>query len=143
MTSQPKRMDVTLESIMDSVDLAEDIILRIAEASGFDDEERHRIGMSVREGVINAVTYGNHQNRDKKVFLTIEMNNGRLVIRILDQGDGFVLADVPDPLAEENLLKSSGRGILLMKAFMDEFAVVRGRTGGAEITLVKKLPAAN
>jgi serine/threonine-protein kinase RsbW len=143
MTSQTKRMDITLESMMDSVDLAEDIILRIAEASGFDDEERHRIGMAVREGVINAVTYGNHQNREKKVFLTIELDNGRLVIRILDQGDGYVLADVPDPLAEENLLKSSGRGILLMKAFMDEFDVVRGRTGGAEVTLVKKLPAAS
>lgn len=143
MTSQTKRMDVTLESMMDSVDLAEDIILRIAEASGFDDEERHRIGMSVREGVINAVTYGNHQNREKKVFLTIELDKERLVIRILDQGDGYALADVPDPLAEENLLKSSGRGILLMKAFMDEFDVVRGRTGGAEVTLVKKLPAAN
>ena len=136
-------MEVTLESIMDSVDLAEDITLRIAEASGFDEEDRHRIGMSVREGMINAVTYGNHQNREKKVYFTIEMGAGRMEIHILDQGDGFVLADVPDPLAEENLLKSSGRGILLMKAFMDEFDVVRGRTGGAELILIKKLPAAS
>jgi serine/threonine-protein kinase RsbW len=143
MTAQAKRMEVTLESMMDSVDLAEDITVRVAEAAGFDEEDRHRIGMSVREGMINAVTYGNHQNRDKKVFLTIELENGRMAIRILDQGDGFTLSDVPDPLAEENLLKSSGRGILLMKAFMDEFNVVCGRTGGAELILVKKLPVAN
>jgi serine/threonine-protein kinase RsbW len=143
MTSETKRMEVTLESIIDSVDLAEDITVRIAESLGFDEEERHRIGMSVREGVINAVTYGNHQNRDKKVYLTIELGEGRMVMRILDQGEGFTLADVPDPLAQENLLKSSGRGILLMKAFMDEFDVVRGRTGGAELILVKKLPAAS
>ena len=143
MNSQPKRMEVTLESMMDSVELAEDITVRVAEAAGFDEEERHRIGMAVREGVINAVTYGNHQNRDKKVFFTIELDNGRMAIRILDQGDGFTLADVPDPLAEENLLKSSGRGILLMKAFMDEFSVVAGRTGGAELILIKKLPVAN
>lgn len=142
MTSQTKRMEVTLESIIDSVDLAEDITVRVAEAAGFDEEDRHRIGMSVREGMINAVTYGNHQNREKKVFLTLEMAPGQLVIRILDQGEGFVLADVPDPLAAENLLKSSGRGILLMRAFMDEFDVVRGSTGGAEVTLVKRLPAA-
>ncbi len=141
MTSQTKRMEVTLESIIDSVDLAEDITVRVAEAAGFGDEDRHRIGMSVREGVINAVTYGNRQNREKKVFLTLELDPGRLVIRILDQGDGFVLADVPDPLAEENLLKSSGRGILLMKAFMDEFDVTRGPTGGAELTLVKRMSA--
>ncbi|MBI3662345.1 MAG: ATP-binding protein [Acidobacteria bacterium] len=142
MTSQTKRMEVTLESIIDSVDLAEDITVRIAAAAGFGDEDRHRIGMSVREGVINAVTYGNRQSREKKVFLTLEMNHQRFVIHILDQGEGFSLADVPDPLADENLLKSSGRGILLMRAFMDEFDVVRGAAGGAEVVMAKRLPAA-
>ena len=141
MTSQTKRMEVTLESMMDSVELAESIIVGVAESAGFDEEDRHRIGMSVREGVINAVKYGNHESPDKKVLLTIEFSNGRMDIRIIDQGEGFTLADVPDPLAEENLLKSSGRGILLMKAFMDEFNVLRGRTGGAELVLIKKLPA--
>ena len=56
---------------------------------------------------------------------------------------GFTLADVPDPLAEENLLSTSGRGIFLMRAFMDEFEVVTGRTGGAEIVMSKKLPVGN
>jgi serine/threonine-protein kinase RsbW len=142
MTSHTKRMEVTLESIIDSVDLAEDITVRIAESAGFDEEDRHRIGMSVREGVINAVTYGNHQSREKKVYLTLELNTDQLTIRILDQGEGFTLADVPDPLVEENLLKSSGRGILLMRAFMDEFNVLRGRTGGAELVMVKRRSAA-
>jgi len=59
---------------------------------------------------------------------------------VLDEGVGFKLADVPDPLAEENLLSTSGRGIFLMRAFMDEFDVVPGRTGGAEIVMSKKLP---
>ena len=143
MSNQTKRMEVTLESIIDSVDLAEDITVRIAESAGFDEEDRHRIGMSVREGVINAVTYGNHQSRDKKVYLTLELNSNQLTIRILDQGEGFTLADVPDPLVEENLLKSSGRGILLMRAFMDEFDVSRGRGGGAELVMVKRRSAAS
>ena len=142
MTSHTKRMEVTLESIIDSVDLAEDITVRIAESAGFEEEDRHRIGMSVREGVINAVTYGNHQSRDKKVYLTLELNTEKLTIHILDQGEGFTLANVPDPLVEENLLKSSGRGILLMRAFMDEFDVLRGRTGGAEVVMVKRRAAA-
>ena len=142
MTSHTKRMEVTLESIIDSVDLAEDITVRIAESAGFEEEDRHRIGMSVREAVINAVTYGNHQNRDKKVYLTLELNTEKLTIHILDQGEGFTLANVPDPLVEENLLKSSGRGILLMRAFMDEFDVLRGRTGGAEVVMVKRRAAA-
>jgi serine/threonine-protein kinase RsbW len=138
MSDHIKRMEVTLESIIDSVDLAEDITVRIAESAGFDEEERHRIGMSMREAVINAVTYGNHQSRDKKVFLTLELNSEKLVMRVLDEGEGFKLVDVPDPLVEENLLKSSGRGILLMRAFMDEFDVLRGRTGGAEVVMVKR-----
>jgi len=58
----------------------------------------------------------------------------------MDEGKGFRLSDVPDPLAEENLLSTSGRGIFLMKAFMDEFDVLPGRTGGAEIVMTKRLP---
>jgi serine/threonine-protein kinase RsbW len=142
MNSQPKRIEVTLETLLDSVDLAEDITVRVAEAAGFDEEDRHRIGISVREGMINAVIYGNLQKREKKVFLTLEFTPKRMVIRILDEGRGFDLAQVPDPLAEENLLKSSGRGILLMRSFMDEFDVVRGKTGGAEVILVKVASAA-
>jgi serine/threonine-protein kinase RsbW len=59
---------------------------------------------------------------------------------VMDEGKGFRLADVPDPLAEENLLSTSGRGIFLMRTFMDEFDVVPGRTGGAEIIMSKRLP---
>jgi serine/threonine-protein kinase RsbW len=65
-----------------------------------------------------------------------------MIIHVLDEGSGFRLVDVPDPLAEENLLSTSGRGIFLMRAFMDEFDVVPGRTGGAEIVMSKRLPDA-
>ncbi len=60
----------------------------------------------------------------------------------MDEGKGFKLSDVPDPLAEENILSTSGRGIFLMRAFMDEFDVVPGTTGGAEIVMSKRLPGA-
>jgi len=66
-----------------------------------------------------------------------------MVIHVLDEGKGFKLRDVPNPLAEENLLSTSGRGIFLMRSFMDEFDVVPGRTGGAEIIMSKKLPGAD
>jgi serine/threonine-protein kinase RsbW len=64
-----------------------------------------------------------------------------MIIHVLDEGKGFDLASVPNPLAEENLLSTSGRGIFLMRSFMDEFEVQTGRTGGAEIVMSKKLPA--
>ncbi len=142
MSGQTKRIEVTLETLLESVDLAEDITLRVADAAGFDEEQRYRIGMSVREGVINAYQYGNLQVRDRKIFLIFELNEDKLLIRVLDQGAGFLLSEVPDPLAEENLLKSSGRGIFLMRAFMDEFSVARGTNGGAEVVMAKRCPPA-
>lgn len=138
MAAETKRVEVTLETLLDSVGLAEAICLRIADAAGFDEDDCHKIGMSVREGVINAIQYGNGQQRDKKIYLTIDLEPEKLVIHVLDQGPGFDLADVPDPLAEENLLKTSGRGIFLMRAFMDEFAVRHGRQGGAEVIMSKR-----
>lgn len=144
MNSQTKRIQVTLETLLESVEMAEQITTRVAQGAGFGDEDCYRIGMAVREGVINAVVYGNTEERSKKVFLTLEIEPARFVIRILDQGPGFNLADVPDPLAEENLMKASGRGILLMRSFMDEFDVLRPVGGGAEVVMSKRIapPAA-
>jgi anti-sigma regulatory factor (Ser/Thr protein kinase) len=70
----------------------------------------------------------------------VELTPEKMIIHVLDEGQGFDLSRVPDPLAQENLLSTSGRGIFLMRAFMDEFDVVPGRTGGAEIIMSKKLP---
>lgn len=138
MGANTKRIAITLETLLDSVDLAEDITLRVAEAAGFDEDNRYRIGMSVREAMINAVEYGNQHSRSKKVFLVLELNQEKMVIRVRDQGPGFELTEVPDPLAEENLLRTSGRGLFLMKAFMDEFDVRRPAEGGAELVLTKR-----
>lgn len=142
MTAENKRIEVTLETQMDSVDLAEDITLRVAEAAGFDEDTRYRIGMSVREAVINAVEYGNQHSPSKKIFLELALKPEKLVIHIRDQGLGLDLSQVPDPLDEENLLKSSGRGIFLMRAFMDEFDVRQAADGGAEVILAKHYPDA-
>ncbi len=141
MPGDTQRIEVVLETRLDSVGLAEDISLRIASEAGFDEDDCHKIGMSVREGVINAFQYGNGKQREKKIHLTIELAPEKMVIRVLDQGRGFSLADVPDPLDEENLLKSSGRGIFLMRSFMDEFDVRRGQPGGAEVVMAKRYRA--
>ncbi len=141
MGSQTKHLEMTLETVVESVNLAEEMCLRVAEAAGFGEDDCYRIGMSVREGVINAFHYGNQERSDKKIYLAVDLTADKMIIRVLDEGIGFNLSDVPDPLAEENLLSTSGRGIFLMRAFMDEFDVVSGRTGGAEIVMSKKLPS--
>ena len=140
MSAQTHRIEITLETLLESVDLAESICMRIAEAAGFSEEELHKIGMAVREGVINAYNYGNQQDRRKKIRMTVEFEPERVIFRVVDEGKGFEPTEVPDCLAEENLLRTSGRGLFLMRAFMDEFSVRCGATGGAELVLVKKLP---
>jgi len=140
MLNESKRIEVTLETLLDSANLAEGICHRVAASAGFNEDDCHRICMSVREGVVNAFRYGNEEQRHKKIQLIFEVRGEKFVIHILDQGQGFDLAEVPDPLAEENLLKCSGRGIFLMRTFMDEFEVHRSRSGGAELIMAKRLP---
>ena len=140
MTAETKHLEITLDTQVESVNLAEEMCLRVAEAIGFGEDDCYRIGMSVREGVINAFHYGNRERPEKKIHLALDLTPEKLVIHVRDEGQGFRLQDVPDPLAEENLLSTSGRGIFLMRAFMDEFDVLRGRNGGAEIVMSKRLP---
>ena len=140
MAPESNHLEVTLETQVDSVNLAEEMCLRVAESAGFGEDDCYRIGMSVREGVINAFHYGNQERPEKKIYLSVDLTADKMIIRVLDEGKGFSLSDVPDPLAEENLLSTSGRGIFLMRAFMDEFDVITGRNGGAEIVMSKRLP---
>jgi serine/threonine-protein kinase RsbW len=142
MTPESKHLEVILDTHVESVNLAEEMCLRVAEAVGFSEDECYRIGMSVREGVINAFHYGNQEKPEKKIHLALDLTQEKMIIHVMDEGKGFLLADVPDPLAEENLLSTSGRGIFLMRAFMDEFNVVAGSTGGAEVIMSKKIPPA-
>jgi serine/threonine-protein kinase RsbW len=140
MAAKTQRIEVMLETLLESVDLAESISMRVAEAAGFPEEEVHKIGMAVREGVINAYNYGNQQDRRKKIMMSVELQPETMIVRVLDQGKGFELTEIPDPLAEENLLRTSGRGLFLMRAFMDDFRVEHGPEGGAQLIMIKKLP---
>lgn len=143
MAKNTQRIEITLETLLDSVDLAEEIVLSVARACGFDEDSCHKIGMSVREAVINAYSYGNRRERGRKIGMIIELEERKLIVHVLDEGKSFSLADVPDPLAEENLLRTSGRGIFLMRAFMDEFDVQRGPGGGTELIMSKWFPRAH
>lgn len=138
--SQSNTVEMLLSSTLESVDLAEAEVNRIAEVAGLEEESRHRLGMAVRESMVNAVVHGNRYSSEKSVVLRIAREPGRLVVLIADEGEGFELSSVPDPLAQENLLRQSGRGILLIQAFVDEFHVSkRSGRGGTEVRLVKYL----
>ncbi len=128
-----------LESNLESVDIAEALVLGSAEALGFSEEDLHKLGIAVRECMVNAVVHGNRYSAKKKVQVSVAPAPDRLTVTIADQGNGFELHAVPDPLAEENILRHSGRGILLVQAFMDEFEARKGESGGTVVKLVKYL----
>lgn len=140
--SQPRRVDVTLQTKVESIDLGEELARRVAVVAGFEEDDQHRISMSVRESLINAFQHGNQRDAAKHIALSFLLYPNRLVVEVSDEGQGFRLEDVPDPLADESLLRSSGRGLFLIRSFMDECQVESGRNGGARLTIVKYLPAA-
>jgi len=135
--SVPETVERFLDSTLESVDSAEELTVRLAQRAGFDDDDLMKIGLAVRESMVNAVVHGNRYNAHKKVRLSVTNNGARLTVRIADQGEGFDFENLPDPLAEDNLLRTSGRGIFLIRSFMDEFRIQRLETGGMEVTLVK------
>jgi serine/threonine-protein kinase RsbW len=131
-----KQFSYTLDSTLDTVNSAEETATRIAGEAGFSEEEVMSIAMAVREATVNAVLHGNAYDPGKKVRLAFEQTGTHLVITIRDQGRGMDPGLIPDPLAPENLLKQSGRGIFLMRSLMDEVRISPSPTG-TEIKLIK------
>jgi serine/threonine-protein kinase RsbW len=138
-TGEKELLDHKYPSTLESVDTAEVEILKAAGYVGFDEDEQHRIGMAVRECMVNAVVHGNRYNRNKQVHVRVALSDEQFIIRIVDQGEGFEVQEVPDPLHENNLLRHSGRGLFLMGAFMDDMKVRKVLPSGTEVTLVKNV----
>jgi len=94
--------------------------------------------MAVREAVTNAVVHGNRQDENKTVDVTLKSSPDAVEISVHDQGAGFNPEDVPDPTAEENILKASGRGIFFMRSFMDEVNWLIRPGGGTTVRMLKR-----
>jgi len=134
--STTSRVSFTLDSSLDSVNKIELTAEQIAQRAGFDEDTIPHIAMAVREAAVNAVLHGNSH-----ITASFETTSDSLIIRIADQGPGLDPDKVPDPLAPENILRGSGRGIFLIKAFMDEVNF-RQLHPGTELTLIKhRMPA--
>src|SRR5437899_13109308 len=102
MTLETKHLEITLETQVESVNLAEEMCLRVAEAAGFGEDDCYRIGISVREGVINAFHYGNEERPDKKIHLAVDLTADKIIIHVLDERTSIDRSHVHNPPAEEN-----------------------------------------
>ena len=133
----PETVERFLDSTLESVDSAEELAVGAAQRAGFDEDDLMKIGMAVRESMVNAVVHGNRYNANKKVRFSVVSGSERFTVRIADEGDGFDFSHLPDPLSRENLMRASGRGIFLVRSFMDEVQIRRLEPAGTEVTLVK------
>jgi serine/threonine-protein kinase RsbW len=134
--STTSRVSLTLSSSLESVDTVEQTAEDFAARAGFDEDTVPNIAMAVREAAVNAVLHGNAYNPAKRITVSFEANSDALVVRVIDQGPGLDPSNLPDPLAPENILRGSGRGIFLIRAFMDEVHF-RQLHPGTELTLIK------
>jgi len=125
--------------MLDFVQLVSD---HLARRVGLDEDAMHWVSVAIRESVINAIKHGNRNDSSKRVFVEFGTSMGEvpeLSIRVRDQGEGFDPELVANPLDPENLLKSSGRGIFLIRNFMDDVQLRRAPEGGMEISMLKRV----
>lgn len=137
----PKRLSFKLASTMESVAEVEAAAEKFTQEAGLEEDESFRVVMAVREATVNAVLHGNAYDPNKQVSVSFENTGKSLVITIADQGEGLDPDKIPDPLAPENLLRGTGRGIFLIRSFLDEVNF-RQLKPGTELTLVKHLSPA-
>ena len=133
-------------STFEMLDFVQVVSDHLARGVGLDEDSMHWVSVAIRESVINAIKHGNRNDAAKHVFVEFETATRadvpELAIRIRDQGEGFDPEQVANPLDTENLLKSSGRGIFLIRNFMEDVQLRRAPEGGMEIRMVKRaLPA--
>jgi len=131
-------VNLVLSSTMESVAEVEAAAERLAVEAELDDDECFKIAMALREAAVNAVLHGNEYDPTKKIRVSMENTGEALVFTIADEGKGLDPTTLPDPLAPENLLRGTGRGIFLIRSFMDEVKF-RQLQPGTEMTLVKHL----
>ncbi len=126
--------------MLDFVQVVSDSLGRMA---GLDEDALHWVGVAVRESVVNAIKHGNQHDESKRVFVEFSAipfdRPEQLSISVRDEGEGFDPDQLENPLAPENLLKSSGRGIFLIRSFMDELRMARANGRGMEVQMVKKI----
>lgn len=134
-------VDEYLESSLDSVDQCEDKAKVAACDLGLSEEDAYQVGYAVREALVNAVVHGNQYSANKRVHFLLARDGRTLHVEIEDEGRGFSPEAQGDPLAEENLLNQSGRGIMIIRAFMDEVAIAATPHGGTRLVMKKSVAA--
>ena len=143
----PRSLRLEFTSAFEMLDFVQVVSDHVGRDVGLDDDAVHWVGVAIRESVINAIKHGNQNDAGKHVFVEFEtasrVGHGRAdASACAIRAPGSIPSTLADPLAPENLLKASGRGIFLIRNFMDDVQLQRAPEGGMEIRMIKRVPPA-
>ncbi|MBN2009717.1 ATP-binding protein [candidate division KSB1 bacterium] len=127
--TKTQRHRLVIKSDLNEVPVVEEFTEKLSTTAQFSEADRDSIAISVTELVSNAISHGNKCSPDKKVTIEFEVNKEVFIVSVQDEGDGFKPEEVADPLAPENLLKDSGRGVYIVRTLMDETEITVNETG--------------
>jgi serine/threonine-protein kinase RsbW len=141
MTLRPLRtFELTIPSKLEELESVQQLIGEASLAFGLSEDLAYWMELTISESVINAIRHGNQFDPAKKARLAISCDGESVEVIVEDQGEGFDLEELADPTKAENLLKPCGRGILIIRSFMDEVSLTSMEGGGTRLHMVKRLP---
>jgi serine/threonine-protein kinase RsbW len=138
--TSPRTVKIDIASRFEMLDMVQTVLNHLATLVGFKEDEFHFMGVAVRESVVNAMKHGNQMDESKRVSVIFTLHPDAIDVEVADQGLGFDPEAVPDPVAQENLLKADGRGIFFMRSFMDTVSYSFPKAGGTVVQMTKKRP---
>ena len=139
----PRTFALTIASRLEEMHAVHELVGEAVKEYGLSDDLAHWLELTISESMINAIQHGNHCDPAKKATLKISSTGDLLEIIVEDQGKGFTLDSIADPTDAANLLKPGGRGILIIRSFMDEVDLTRSEAGGSRLRMVKRISRDN
>jgi serine/threonine-protein kinase RsbW len=136
---QPRSFELTIPSRLEEMQAVHDVIGQAVKEYELNDELAHWIELTISESMINAIQHGNKADPDKEATLKISSTGDAIEIIVEDEGCGFKLDKIADPTDIANLLKPSGRGILIIRSFMDEVDLTQREGGGCRLRMLKRI----
>jgi serine/threonine-protein kinase RsbW len=111
---------IEIESDPNNLITVEEFVNYFAKDLGLNEEQLATLLLAVTEATTNAIIHANKCDKTKLVKVDVNVQNSKLIIKVIDEGTGFDPSEIPDPTKPENILKDSGRGMYLMRVYMDD-----------------------
>jgi len=137
---EPRTFELTVPSRLEEMTSVHALVEEAIREYQLSEDLAHWIELTVSESMINAIQHGNKCDPAKHATLKISSDGSAIEVIVEDQGKGFELTDIADPTNVENLLKPSGRGILIIRSFMDEVDLSKREGGGSRLRMLKRIP---